>query len=122
MVGATLDARQEMDIHRAAALMVGRYGGAAAARSARRACVLLSAGYTRAAGIWSHIASITRQLHNETELPVIEEPMSPALRSVQPLRSPYLSGRVRPTQRSSAGRCVAVGRLIPSLSPSVGTP
>ena len=41
--------KQDFDIRRAAAFMVERYGRIAAARAARRACVLLLAGYGRAA-------------------------------------------------------------------------
>jgi hypothetical protein len=122
-MGTVLDARQELDIRRAAALMVRQYGGAAAARAARRSCVLLCAGYTGAANIWSGIATTIRQLHQKDTNSARQEPaLSLASRETQVIRSPYPSGRVRPTPPSSAGRRVAVGRLIPSLSPSVGAP
>ena len=122
---STMDALQEIDIRRAAAFMVERYGRVAIARAARRACVLLLAGHPQAASIWSRISLLSTQLA-DADAVATEASTAPAPPSVNviPLRthSPYLSGRVRPTPPSPTGRRVAVGRLIPSLSPSVGTP
>lgn len=122
MTVLAVDTRQDADIERAAAFMVERYGRIAAARAARRACVLLLAGYARAAAIWTRIAAIAERL---ADLLLRQEPPAPqavpACVIPFPIRSPYPSGRVRPTPPSTTGRRVAVGRLIPSLSPSVGT-
>jgi len=123
MTSVAVDLRQEADIARAAAFMVERYGRIAAARAARRACVLLLAGYARAASIWTRISADAERLAKVAARQ--EEPAAHSARSCVipfPIRSPYPSGRVRPTPPSTTGRRVAVGRLIPSLSPSVGTP
>jgi hypothetical protein len=122
MTSLQLDAGQDADIRRAATFMVERYGRTAVARAARRACVLLLAGYSRAASIWTRIASLAEQLVGPAPQPEAT-PAREAATNVIPfrIRSPYPSGRVRPNAPSSAGRRVAVGRLIPSLSPSVGT-
>lgn len=123
------DTRQEFEIQRAAAFMVERYGRIAAARAARRACVLLLAGYAQAAAIWTRIGRLAEQLTSAMAVEAAVEarpeiaPITVAPRGDVipfPIRSPYPSGRVRPTPPSATGRRVAVGRLIPSLSPSVG--
>lgn len=114
------EAGYDADIRRAATFMVDRYGRIAAARASRRACVLLLAGYGRAAATWTSIAALAEQL----AVKIAPQPVAPAVSSVNVIpfriRSPYPSGRVRPTAPSSTGRRVAVGRLIPSLSPSAG--
>lgn len=127
MTSMVSDARQEFEIQRAAAFMVDRYGRIAAARAARRACVLLLAGYAQAAAIWTRIGRLAEQA---TSAMAVEARLEPPPVAVAPrgdvipfpIRSPYPSGRVRPTPPSATGRRVAVGRLIPSLSPSVGKP
>ena len=117
------DTCRDCDVRRAAAFMVQRHGRIAAARAARRACVLLLAGYARAAAIWSSIAAQAEQLARAVpqEEPVAAEQPSGSIIPFR-MRSPYPSGRVRPTPPSVSGRRVEVGRLIPSLSPSVGMP
>ena len=124
MSSLAIEAGQD-DVRRAATFMVERYGRIAAARAARRACVLLLAGYARAAAIWTSIATLAEQLATQIAPPPAEPvPATSTNANVIPfrIRSPYPSGRVRPSAPSSTGRRVAVGRLIPSLSPSVGTP
>ena len=123
MSSLAIETGQESDVRRAATFMVERYGRIAAARAARRACVLLLAGYARAAAIWTSIAALAEQLASQ----IAPQPPEPVA-AVRPetnvipfrIRSPYPSGRVRPSAPSPSGRRVAVGRLIPSLSPSVG--
>jgi hypothetical protein len=125
MSSLVTEAGQDSDIRRAATFMVERYGRIAAARAARRACVLLLAGYSRAAAIWTSIADLAEQLAAQiAPQPIEAVPAVNTNANVIPfrIRSPYPSGRVRPSAPSSTGRRVAVGRLIPSLSPSVGAP
>lgn len=123
MSSLAIEAGQD-DVRRAATFMVERYGRIAATRAARRACVLLLAGYARAAAIWTSIAALSEQLAAQISPQPAERPAANANLNVIPfrIRSPYPGGRVRPSAPSSTGRRVAVGRLIPSLSPSVGAP